>query len=126
MVPELSSSKIRIGDIVVKGSDVTQNYLYILDQFTIQLYNLNDDLENPIVMDAGVSKNYTFMLILPKSVIQNKIDKVNTEVGNDITSYFIAPFIIFSVCMMIIIIYFLVKISTQITKPIIELQDKIK
>lgn len=40
--------------------------------------------------------------------------------------WFIVPFAIFSLIMMLVISYFLLRISTQITSPIIELQDKIK
>ena len=126
-VPKLTESLIRIGYITVTNDATSEqeDYLFILDEFKIELYYLQVDTDQEMGSDP-VPKNYTFMLILPKNVIQNKIEDVNTEVGNDITKYFIAPFIIFSACMMLIIIYLLEKISTQITKPIIELQEKIK
>lgn len=41
-------------------------------------------------------------------------------------NFFIIPFASFSLVMMIVISACLVKISSQITSPIIELQDKIK
>ena len=65
------------------------------------------------------------MLILPKSVIQTKLDNVRVAVENDIISVFILPFAIFSLIMMFVISYFLNRISTEITKPIIELYQKI-
>ena len=73
-----------------------------------------------------LTKQYTFMLILPDSIIQSKIDFVKTEVSNYIVRIFIIPFVIFSVLMMIATSYFLNRISTQITEPIIELYEKIK
>lgn len=70
-------------------------------------------------------KRYSFMLILPKDVIQDKINSVQDDVGGDILKFFILPFAIFSFIMMIIISYCLMQISTTITSPIIELQEKI-
>lgn len=66
------------------------------------------------------------MLILPDRVINDKIQKVTNEVTNEIIWKFIVPFALFSLAMMTIISYFLVTISTSITEPIIELQEKIK
>ena len=66
------------------------------------------------------------MLVLPDSIIQDRIDNVRSKVSSDIIKIFIIPFVIFSVIMMIITSFFLNKISTQITEPIIELYEKIK
>jgi hypothetical protein len=52
------------------------------------------------------------MLILPKNLISDKINAVNTTVGNDIMRFFIVPFAIFSLIMMFVISYFLLRIST--------------
>jgi ABC-type multidrug transport system permease subunit len=70
---------------------------------------------------SGQVKEYTFMLIIPKNLISEKIDTVNQTVGDDIMKWFIVPFAIFSLIMMFVISYFLLRISTQITSPIIEL-----
>jgi hypothetical protein len=67
------------------------------------------------------SKFYKFLLIIPKKVISDKIDEVHDDVGSDIKNVFIIPFALFSLIMMIVISYFLRKISTHITEPIIEL-----
>jgi hypothetical protein len=66
------------------------------------------------------------MLILPRDMIDGKIEAVNTDVRNDILDTFILPFVACSLGMMFMISYILWKISFKITEPIIELQDKIK
>lgn len=94
-------------------------YLFILDDFNIDLIDLFNDGNKQ-------SKNYTFMLIIPRQVIADKIESVHSEVGNDIRDVFIIPFALFSIIMMLGISFFLKQISTRITKPIIELFQKIQ
>jgi hypothetical protein len=69
---------------------------------------------------------YSFMLVIPKSVISEKILEVHQDVGKDIIDVFIIPFALFSLTMMVLISYFLFKISKRITQPIIELFQKIQ
>lgn len=52
------------------------------------------------------------MLILPESIIQDRLNLVRSDVSSDIIKIFIIPFVIFSVIMMIITSFFLNKIST--------------
>ena len=66
------------------------------------------------------------MLIIPEKVIADKIDEVHRDVGGDIRDVFIIPFALFSLFMMIVISYFLQRISAHITEPIIELFKKIQ
>lgn len=96
----------------------TYEYLFILDDFKIELLDLYKS-------EKSESKDYTFMLIIPRKVIADKIESVHREVGNDIRDVFIIPFALFSLFMMLVISYFLQKISKHITKPIIELYQKI-
>lgn len=65
-------------------------------------------------MPSGVRadpKSYTFLLIMPREVIESKILDVNNDVTADINSVFIFPFALFSLIMMFVISYFLKKIS---------------
>ena len=55
------------------------------------------------------------MLVIPKTVISEKILEVHRDVGNDIIDVFIIPFALFSLVMMVLISYFLFKISKRIT-----------
>lgn len=71
-------------------------------------------------------KNYTFMLVLPRSVIQDKIDHVNRRVIANLRDVFIIPFVTFSICIMIVTSCCLIRISASITSPIVELYEKIK
>ena len=66
------------------------------------------------------------MLIMPREVIEKKIIDVNDDVTSDINAVFIIPFAAFSMIMMVVISYFLKRISIQITEPIIELFMKIQ
>ena len=77
-------------------------------------------------MEGTNAQNYTFMLIIPKKVITDKIDEVHEDVGSDIRDVFIIPFALFSLFMMAVISYFLQRISEHITEPIIELFKKIQ
>lgn len=96
--------------------------MFLLDKFNIELTYLYKS--QPI--DKADPKNYTFLLIMPREVIENKIMEVNQDVSGDINSVFIVPFAIFSLVMMFVISYFLQMISVQITEPIIELYTKIQ
>lgn len=66
------------------------------------------------------------MLVLPRSVIQDKIDHVNARVIANLRDVFIIPFVSFSICIMVVTSCLLVRISTSITNPIVELYEKIK
>ena len=101
---------------------VPDEYMFLLDKFNIELTYLYKS--QPI--DKADPKNYTFLLIMPREVIENKIMEVNQDVSGDINSVFIVPFAIFSLVMMFVISYFLQMISVQITEPIIELYTKIQ
>jgi hypothetical protein len=79
-------------------------YLFILDNFHIDLTHL---YESKATDEPGGSQNYTFMLIIPKKVITDKIDEVHEDVGSDIRDVFIIPFALFSLFMMAVISYFL-------------------
>lgn len=91
--------------------------MFICDNFQVEL----TQIANYKNESSGQVKEYTFMLIIPKNLISEKIDTVNQTVGDDIMKWFIVPFAIFSLIMMFVISYFLLRISTQITSPIIEL-----
>lgn len=119
----LPKERIQIGTILVKKKletegvdDPTFEYLFIVDKFSVNLDYLIDQGTQP-----DVSKEYLFMLIIPKNVISDKINEVHRNVGNDISNAFIIPFALFSLVMMGVISYLLMKISFNITKPIIEL-----
>jgi hypothetical protein len=118
-VAKLPDVEIEIGTFTVTQQNETLDYptyeyLFILDDFTIALQDLFSSSSNQ-------TKDYTFMLIIPKKVIADKIDSVHRDVGNDIRDVFIIPFALVSLGMMILISWFLQKISTHITEPIIEL-----
>jgi hypothetical protein len=118
-VARLPKEKIRIGTIVVQEKDIEdapiQEYLFILDDFSIDLDYIFEERFDKF------KKNYTFMLVIPNKVITDKIDEVHEDVSQDISNVFIIPFALFSLVMMFVISYFLQKISSHITKPIIEL-----
>ena len=76
--------------------------------------------------DPAPHKSYTFMLIFPAEVIEDKMNRVTDAVMRDVLWYFILPFAAFSFVMMIIISISLNKISVQITVPIIELYKNIQ
>ena len=122
-VARLPNETIKIGTISVTQeveNNPSYEYLFILDKFNIDLpYLFRED-------KPSEKKEYTFMLIIPKKVIADKIDEVHEDVGNDIRDVFIIPFALFSFIMMLVISYFLSKISKHITKPIIELFQKIQ
>ena len=93
--------------------------MFICDTFLVELTQIEKSFNSE--GSSNATKEYTFMLILPKKLISEKIEKVNTKVVDDIMKFFIVPFAIFSLIMMFVISYFLLRISTQITSPIIEL-----
>lgn len=134
-VAKLPEEPITYGDIKVKNLDYEgtgddhEYFIFICDKFNVSLnYVEKENSASDSDEETRVSntKDYTFMLILPRFVIQAKIDAVNQEVRSQIMNFFIIPFASFSLVMMIVISVCLVKISSQITSPIIELQDKIK
>lgn len=96
--------------------------MFLLDKFNVELTYLYDDPKQKKVPPKG----YTFMLIMPREVIEKKIIDVNDDVTSDINAVFIIPFAAFSMIMMVVISYFLKRISIQITEPIIELFMKIQ
>jgi hypothetical protein len=92
-----------------------------VEDFDVELSYMNENAKNKDEANESKKKLYSFMLILPKDVIQDKIDSVHKDVSGDILKFFILPFAIFSFSMMIVISYCLMQISTEITNPIIEL-----
>jgi ABC-type multidrug transport system permease subunit len=118
-VAMLPDEPIRIGTVTVQDQDTLEfkEYMFICDNFQVEL----TQIANYKNESSGQVKEYTFMLIIPKNLISEKIDTVNQTVGDDIMKWFIVPFAIFSLIMMFVISYFLLRISTQITSPIIEL-----
>ena len=124
-VAVLPSENIRVGNVKVVNNDtgVPDEYMFLLDKFSVELTYLYDD---PSRQQKVAPKDYTFMLIMPREVIEKKIMDVNNDVTSDINAVFIIPFAAFSLVMMFVISYFLQKISIQITQPIIELFMKIQ
>jgi hypothetical protein len=119
----LPEEKIRVGNVRVYNSSGTAfDYLFLLEKFNVSLTYINGLPPNGVRADP---KEYTFLLIMPREVIESKILDVNNDVTADINSVFIFPFALFSLIMMFVISYFLKKISEQITMPIIELFMKI-
>lgn len=116
---KLPDEPLRIGTVVVQDQKTLEEetFMFICDSFEVELTQIAPGAKE----SSGAIKEYTFMLILPKYLISDKISAVNTTVGNDIMRFFIVPFAIFSLIMMFVISYFLLRISTQITSPIIEL-----
>lgn len=89
-VAKLPDEPIVQGDIKLKNLDSgeTEDYMFICDKFNVSLNYIELD-KNPDAVNAMgeyadtrevVVKDYTFMLILPKFVINNKIEAVNNEV----------------------------------------------
>ena len=89
-VAKLPDEPIVQGDIKLKNLDSgeTEDYMFICDKFNVSLNYIELD-KNPEAVNAMgeyadtrevVVKDYTFMLILPKFVINNKIEAVNNEV----------------------------------------------
>ena len=78
-VAKLPDEPIVQGDIKVKNLDTgeVEDYMFICDKFNVSLNYIEaaEDEERELIV-----KDYTFMLILPKFVIKNKIDAVNNEV----------------------------------------------
>lgn len=104
----LPEEEIRVGNVrVYNSSGATFDYLFLLEKFNVSLTYING-------MPSGVRadpKSYTFLLIMPREVIESKILDVNNDVTADINSVFIFPFALFSLIMMFVISYFLKKIS---------------
>lgn len=129
---EINVGTLTVTPIITEDMEIDENknigsrdYLILVENFDIPLTYIDKKAKNKDEPPESHFKQYSFMLILPKEVIQDKIDLVNSDVGGDILKYFIGPFIIFSIIMMIVISNCLVKISTEITNPIIELGEKI-
>lgn len=117
---KLPDEPLRIGTVTVQDQETLlyEDYLFICDSFEVQLTEMTPKEQDK---QGLFKKEYTFMLILPKNLISDKIEAVNTTVRDDILTFFIVPFATFSLIMMFVISYFLLRISTQITSPIIEL-----
>jgi hypothetical protein len=79
-VAKLPDEPIVQGDIKLKNLDSgqTEDYMFICDKFNVSL-NYIEKVDNTDTREVIV-KDYTFMLILPKFVINNKIEAVNNEV----------------------------------------------
>ena len=78
-VARLPDEPIVQGDIKVKNTDTgeVEDYMFICDKFNVSLNFIKADQDE---VNEQIVKDYTFMLILPKFVIKNKIDAVNNEV----------------------------------------------
>ena len=104
----LPEEEIRVGNVRVSNSSgATFDYLFLLEKFNVSLTYING---RPSGARAD-PKSYTFLLIMPREVIESKILDVNNDVTADINSVFIFPFALFSLIMMFVISYFLKKIS---------------
>lgn len=68
-----------------------------------------------------IETNYTFLLVMPRETIIDKVETISNEVRSEITVEFIGPFTGFVILMMFCISYILKKISVYITEPIIDL-----
>ena len=118
---------IRLADVEVRTSlfedlreDKKEQYLMLIDSFNVQHMWINEKPEG-----QTVETNYTFLLVMPRETIRDKLDGINSEVLSEITSDFIWPFTLFVIFMMIFISYILKKISVSITAPIIDLFKQI-
>jgi len=80
-----------------------------------------DDVEG---MDLKFS--YKFTLCMPSRKIKYYVDKVRSQVERDLMDQFVIPLAIVSLVVAMVVIYMLVKMSTETTKPIIQLYQKIR
>lgn len=114
---------IRLADVEVLNlsQNRKEKYLMLLNNFNVEFMWIN---EKP--KEMTVETNYTFLLVMPRETIIDKIDKINSEVLSEITLDFIWPFTLFVIFMMIIISYILKRISVYITEPIIDLFKQIQ
>ena len=111
-----------------QSEDKKEQYLMLIDSFNVQHMWINEKPEKDPndEDDEDDSRNYTFLLVMPRETIRDKLDGINSEVLSEITSDFIWPFTLFVIFMMIFISYILKKISVSITAPIIDLFKQIQ
>ena len=132
-IPKLPEEMLNVGIVTVSPIITEENendenvkkgssqYLVMVDDFDVKLSYINKKAKEDGDPNEPKTKRYSFMLVLPLEVIQDKIDLVNLEVGGDILRYFILPFALFSLFMMIFISYLLQQMSVNITDPIVDL-----
>ena len=132
-IPKLPEELLNVGVVTVSPIITEENkndenvkkgsssYLVMVDGFDIKLSYINKKAKEDEDPNEPKTKRYSFMLLLPLEVIQDKIDVVNREVGGDILRYFILPFALFSFFMMIFTSYLLQLMSINITDPIVDL-----
>ena len=70
-------------------------------------------------------KSFKIIFVLPKSIIQEKVDTIFWNLANFIQISIIIPFTVTTLIMMLFGGYFLNKIAQGVTSPIVELQEKI-
>lgn len=120
-MPKMPEGEIKICNILVYETQRKefQSYFALLEDFSLDLIPIKPEFEND-------KKNLTFMIVLPKVLLKSKIETVEGVVYLDIFKKFIVPFMILTIAAMVVVSYFLHKISHHITKPIIELFKEIK
>jgi hypothetical protein len=119
----LPADKIPIGNCVVRNQETgqIQEFLFLMKQFRVETLKLDMAKDT----DPKIYKDYSFLLIMPKNIIADQISSAKTKVMEPVQVGFIIPFALVSLVMMFIVSYFLKRISVEITKPIIELFQKI-
>lgn len=127
----LPNETIRLASIVTYNNSFVHEevqYIGILNNFAFDLLELQSasSLQIKNVQREKFTKSFQFMLILPRSIIQKKVDEVDNKVSADLQSVFVIPFVSFSLFMMVVTSCCLSRISKSITEPIIELYEKIK
>lgn len=127
-IVDLPEYPLKIGNIQVINNNIEdsnlEDYFIISDKIEVTMQSHNITGEH--IVDDGPVKEYTFMLILPKDVIQDKLDKVNNSMTNQIFKFFVTPFLIMTLILMMSVSCCIKYLSTHITRPIIELHIRIK
>ena len=89
-IAKLPDKPIRMGYITVRNNDTsngeqaTVKYMFLLDDFNITLSSMYSDTITKGDVNDHNTKQYTFMLIIPSLVVENKINSVRDEVQYDI------------------------------------------
>jgi len=117
----LPDEPIRNGIINVIDDETQElkKYMFILYDFKFHLMHVQIDGKSSQPGENSTeeanNKEYTYMLILPKGVIDNKVNNVKEGVRKTIMYQFVVPLGLFSLSMVLIISYCLKKISFNIT-----------
>ena len=102
-----------------------------------EFFFINDEIRFPLTpvqeYDFSVDrskleyqeKSFKIIFVLPKSIIQEKVDTIFWNLANFIQISIIIPFTVTTLIMMLFGGYFLNKIAQGVTSPIVELQEKI-